>query len=267
MTDELQQHAGAEAGDLGGEAGEVGAESGNQDAGEGVEGDAKNQEGDEGSGKTDKEPTELEKLQAQVTELTSKNSDMATKMGRQSKEVGLKRQVENALRTDPEAAIRTMIKEYGVADKFGAGKSGVDLAKQFGEGTADDQAAGIQGKVDEMIDHALETRVMPRLNAMQEIDHANEFKDWDDLSDTRQTLHLARQTGTMSEGQYSQHAARGFHMADALTAAKEEGRAELRAELARKNSEQITTNKDEAGSGKGDENYTFANVCKQLQNY
>lgn len=261
MTEELNQNDGGNAGDVGAEAGDIGAEAGNQGGGEGAEGGANDQAGKEESGATGAEPTELETLQTKLTELETKHTDLTSKMGRQSREVGLLRQIEQELRVNPEKALQTIAKAKGLDITFGAGKPQVDLEKQMSEGTAAEQANGINETVNKAVQDALRTHVLPHLQALGEVDNANKYADWDDMADTRQTLSHAVNVGQMTQEQLTHHAAQGFHLSEALTAAKEEGKAELRAELARKNEEQISTNRDGGGGGKDE--YSFADFVKQ----
>lgn len=214
-----------------------------------VEGDVESGEGNklgeggttpEGGEKKD-EPT-VKGLTAQLEEQAKKFKDVTTKLGVQSKHVKTLRDLQDALSRNPEKTLTAMAKRHGKTLFFEEpGNTAANISKVFSE-SSDDERGALMKELYDKLGGDLRTEFRGEIDAVYNSAKASQYPDWDDdpIVETIAGLQAAVDSGTMTQRELMYHASKGYLSADAITAAKAEGKAEYIAELQKKNQEELS---------------------------
>jgi hypothetical protein len=260
-------------GDAGGGEGAAGAASGSQSTNDDAKiasstdkiGD-KPKGGETSKPKGESKTPTIESLTEELNQVKSKLGKQGNELGNYKKESDTFRKIVKGLTTDPNATLATLAKKYGAKVKFAADED--DLEKVLMSDDPDLKTRLLEsrkfGKSEQNTESSILNRLNPVINHLLERDLAREYPDYDELADEREHLETLVGSGTMTQPELFQLAARGKYLKEALAKAKEDAIAEYKTMLDKKHREQLDTSGDKSGNK---QDIDFADVAKELNKF
>lgn len=193
----------------------------------------------EGGGEN--KPT-VKSLTAKLEEQAKSLEDVTSKLGKQSKHVKTLRDLQEALAKDPEKILTVLAKRQGKEVFFQKpGDTAANINKLFSE-ASDEERGGLLSELFGQLKGELRSEFSSEIEAVYDQAKATEHPDWDDepIVDTIAGMKTLVDTGKMTQRELQYYAAKGYLSADALEAAKAEGKAEYIAELQKKNQGELS---------------------------
>jgi hypothetical protein len=187
--------------------------------------------GNDPNGNAGKEPTVAD-LQKQIADLTKKNEDIASKLGKQSETVGLYNRWAEKFEKSPDELIKEIAKAKGIKVKFDTGDQPNIIDLILNEPDEEKRKAIIEklsgeNKIDNIVKTAKKEtldEINPILQPLIIAQYQAKYSDWDSLEDTRKAMPALTAAGGLTKMDLHHLAARGLKMAEAIEAAKKEGR-------------------------------------------
>lgn len=220
--------------------------------------DVKPGEGDDKGGSGGgKEPSFEEKFKT----LELENKDLKTKIGKQGNSIGLLNKLQGSLKSDPKSAIKLLAKDYGVKINFDEGKQ-PDLAKTLEDADPQKTAKTFALLQKQQQDDTL-GKIEKKLEPIIEEQFKTKYADWDSHAETRGQLDVIEGSGSLSRDELLHFASRGLNMEATIKDAQEAAVEKFKADLDKKNKEQIE-NAGGGGAPSESDEKQFANVISRL---
>lgn len=167
---------------------------------------------------------------AKVDTIEAELAHVKKKMGQQAQVVGAYNKLNEYMKSNPQRFIKEMAAEAGLQLSI----NGNDAPPKFDDNFDPNQASNNLLAMENRIIGRMKAELAPQIQTLFEEDMRKKYPDYEDMDDSRELLKTNLLSKRMTYNELLHLAAQGLNMADALTAAKESGKTELRAELEKK---------------------------------